>query len=47
VHALSSRRLAEVKEIARGFAMLWQHLPEIIRTHLRLAHAQSAAAHAL
>jgi N-acetylglucosaminyl-diphospho-decaprenol L-rhamnosyltransferase len=47
VHALSSRRLVEVKEIARGFAMLWQHLPDIIQTHLRFAHAQSAAAHAL
>jgi N-acetylglucosaminyl-diphospho-decaprenol L-rhamnosyltransferase len=47
VHALWSRRLAEVGEIARAVAMLWRHLPDIVQTHLRLAHAQRAVAHAL
>jgi N-acetylglucosaminyl-diphospho-decaprenol L-rhamnosyltransferase len=46
-YALSLRRFADVGQIARGFAMLWHALPDIVHTHLRLAHAQSAAAHAI
>jgi N-acetylglucosaminyl-diphospho-decaprenol L-rhamnosyltransferase len=47
VHALASRRPADVKEIARGFAMLWRSLPGVIHTHLRLAHAENPAPHAV
>jgi len=47
VHTIASGRPAEVKEIGHGFALLWCELPRIVRTHLRLAHAEHPAPHAV
>ena len=47
LHALASRRLADVGDIARGFALLWRSLPGVIQTHLRLANAERPRPHAV
>jgi GT2 family glycosyltransferase len=45
LQALLRRRFADAIAVARGFAMVWADLPNIIRTHIRLANAQSSSAH--
>jgi N-acetylglucosaminyl-diphospho-decaprenol L-rhamnosyltransferase len=47
VHALAARRLGDLADIGRGFALLWGNLPGVIQTHLRLAHAERPRPHTL
>jgi GT2 family glycosyltransferase len=39
--ASASLRFAGLKDIARGFAMLWADIPNVISTHLQLANSRS------